>query len=195
MIAILLGTGFEDMEALVPYDMLKRGGVNVKTVSVTGDLSVVGGQGTQVVCDATLASLGRKGLEGVILPGGLRGVASLERSQRAMDLVAATYKAGGLVGAICAAPGILHGLSVLQGHHFTGYPSVVASLPMCQYHEDCHVVVDGNLVTAKAAGSAYTFGKVLLEKLTDQATAQGVMDGIYATTEEIFWNKEGSHVG
>ena len=56
MVAILLGTGFEESEALVPADLLRRAGIEVRLVGVDGP-AVTSAHGVTVTADLTLAEL------------------------------------------------------------------------------------------------------------------------------------------
>ena len=47
-IYVFLAEGFEEVEALTPVDVLRRAGLPVKTVSVTGVLTVNGAHGVPV---------------------------------------------------------------------------------------------------------------------------------------------------
>ena len=85
MVAILLGTGFEPIEALAPCDILRRGGVEVKLAALEGRV-VEGGQGIRVEADCALGDLNEEELEMVMLPGGLGGVHSILACEPALAL-------------------------------------------------------------------------------------------------------------
>ena len=53
MVYVFLADGFEEMEALAPVDILRRAGVEVKTVGVTGE-AVEGAHGIQVKADVSV---------------------------------------------------------------------------------------------------------------------------------------------
>ncbi len=186
MIAILLGTGFEDVEALAPCDVLRRAGAQVKLVGLES-LDVVGGQGIQVHADMVLDDLDISTVEMLVLPGGLRGVSSILNCPKALETIETVAKNGGYVAAICAAPTILSKLGLLTGKNVTGYPGTETQLTGATYHGDFHVVVDGAIITAKAAGSSLTFGKVLARLMVSREKAIAVLDGMCGTTEAVLW--------
>lgn len=189
MVAILMGTGFEEVEALAPCDMLRRADVETKLVALE-NLTVAGGRGIPVQCDCLLKDLDLPQVDMLVLPGGLGGVASISNCPMALEAIQAVASQGGYIAAICAAPTILAKLGLLQGKEVTGYPTTQAQLAEGTYHEDFHVVVHGNIITAKAAGSSLTFGKVLVRLMQNRETAIAVANGMYATTEAVLWVAE-----
>ncbi|MFI3313692.1 MAG: DJ-1 family glyoxalase III [Eubacteriales bacterium] len=186
MVVILLGTGFEEVEALAPCDVLRRGGVDTKLVGLDS-ITVAGGRGISVQCDMVLADLDCAQVELLVIPGGLGGVASISGCPKALEAIQMIHDQGGYVAAICAGPTILAKLGLLAGKEVTGYPTTEDQLTGATYHGDFHVVVHGNIITAKAAGSSLTFGKVLTRIMADRQTAIHVMDGMYGTTEAVLW--------
>ena len=111
MVYVLLGTGFEETEAIAPIDLLRRAGVQVLTVGVNGK-TVVGGHGIGVVADITLDEMDLTAMDMIVLPGGLGGVASVRASKPAMDALAFAWNNGKFVAAICAGPTVLADLGI-----------------------------------------------------------------------------------
>ena len=176
MVAILLGTGFEPIEALAPCDILRRGGVEVKLAALEGRV-VEGGQGIRVEADCALGDLNEEELEMVMLPGGLGGVHSILACEPALALVRRAYEAGKWIGAICAAPQILAKLGITDGRKATCYPGVEAVMGNALM-QDAGVVRDGKVITGRAAGSAEAFGLALLAALRGEKMARRVADEI-----------------
>ncbi len=176
MVAILLGTGFEPIEALAPCDILRRGGVEVKLAALDGR-AVEGGQGIRVEADCALSDLNEEELEMVMLPGGLGGVHSILACEPALALVRRAYEADKWIGAICAAPQILAKLGITDGRKATCYPGVEAVMGNALM-QDAGVVRDGKVITGRAAGSAEAFGLALLAALRGEQTAKRVADEI-----------------
>ena len=176
MVAILLGTGFEPIEALAPCDILRRGGVEVKLAALEGSI-VEGGQGIRVEADCALSDLNEDKLEMVILPGGLGGVHSILACEPALALVRRAYEAEKWISAICAAPQILAKLGITDGRKATCYPGVEAVMGNALM-QDAGVVRDGKVITGRAAGSAEAFGLALLAALRGEQTAKRVADEI-----------------
>ena len=169
MVYILLGTGFEEIEALAPCDLLRRAGAEVALVGVNG-MEVVGSHGIAVRTDLPLDAVHLENLEMLVLPGGLRGVESLLHCKAALELTKRAWKEGKYVCAICAAPTILAKLGIVGDAPATCYPGKEGEMgeaKMCS----TAVVQAGKLITGRSAGSALDFALTLIEALkgTDEA--------------------------
>ena len=73
MVYILLAPGFEEAEALVPADLLRRAGVEAALAALEGEL-VPGGHGITVKADLALDQVDLDRAEMIVLPGGGVGV-------------------------------------------------------------------------------------------------------------------------
>ena len=172
MVAMLLGTGFEPLEAVAPCDILRRGGVEVKLAAI-GEKLVEAGHGVRVEADCTLAELDVKSLEMIILPGGLGGVRAIGASNAALGAVREVYDAGGFVAAICAGPTVLARLGLLEGKKATCYPGCEDEMAGAVM-QNAGVVRDGRIITGRAAGAAVDFGLALLAALKGEDEAKRV---------------------
>ena len=121
MVYMLLGTGFEETEAIAPLDLLRRAGVDVLTVGVTGK-TVYGGHNIGIEADITIDEMDLTNLEMIILPGGLGGVASARASQPALNALKFAWENDKFVAAICAGPTVLADLGITDGKNATCYP-------------------------------------------------------------------------
>lgn len=177
MVYLFLGTGFEEAEAIIPCDLLRRAGVEVRTVGLNG-AAVTGGHGITVTADCLLSEIDPAAAEMVILPGGLGGVRSIQSCPAALDAVRRVFAAGGYVAAICAAPTILAALGLTDGKRATCYPGMegeMGSACMCSGG----AVTDGRLITGKAAGTAFDFALALITALCGEAAAKTVAGAIF----------------
>ena len=177
MVYILLAPGFEEAEALVPADMLRRAGIETSLVSLDGE-SVPGSHGVTVTADAALDELDRSKLDMVVLPGG-PGHKDLGKDPRVERLVREVAGQGRWVAAICAAPTLLGGWGLLEGRAAVCYPGMEAGLTGARAKMDRSVVVDGNIITGRAAGSAFDFGLTLVEVLAGKEEADKIRSGIH----------------
>ena len=176
MVYMLLGTGFEETEAIAPLDLLRRAGVSVATVGINGKV-VYGSHGIGVEADITLEEMNLSDLEMIILPGGLGGVASIRASGEALAAVRYAWENGKYTAAICAAPTILAELGITEGRSATCYPSCEGQ--MGQANLVCQAAVtDGKLITGTSAGCAIPFGLALIAALKGEAAAQAVAQQI-----------------
>lgn len=178
MVVILLGNGFEEAEAIVPADLLRRAGIEVALVSLEGT-QVTSSHGITVKADATLETLDADRISLLFLPGGLGGVEAIQGCPAALKLVRAIYDKGKYLAAICAAPTILGAMGLLGGRKAVCYPGMEDGLTGADVQKGHGVVVDGNLITGEAAGSAFEFGLKLVELLKGSAAAQQVKDAVH----------------
>lgn len=160
MIAILLADGFEEIEALTPLDLLRRAGVDVRTVAI-GSKIVVGSHGIGVVCDLLCDEVNLSEVTMAIFPGGMPGSLNLDASPFTNKIIDAVLKNGGKLAAICAAPLVLGRRGLLDGKNAICYPGFEAELVGAKI-SDKSVVTDGNVTTAKGMGVALEFAKELV---------------------------------
>ena len=165
MIYVFLAKGFEEMEALVPVDVLRRAGIEVKTVGVTGK-QVRGSHGISVSCDILAGEAVFDNLDGIILPGGLPGTTNLEADETVQKFIDYAAENGKIIGAICAAPMILGHKGLLRGKNavcFTGFEKELEGARVL----DRPAVRDGNIVTGWGAGGAMDFALLYLETVSE----------------------------
>lgn len=172
MVYVILGKGFEEMEALAPVDILRRGGVEVKTAGIGGK-EIVGAHGITVEADITVEEICVRGMEMIVLPGGLGGVHSILGSDAALSAVQRAWKGGRFVAAICAAPTVLATLGITDGKQATCYPGMENQMGSAQM-TGLPVVRDGSLICGQAAGAAVPFGLALLAALKGEEAAEKI---------------------
>ena len=173
MVYMLLGTGFEETEAIAPLDLLRRAGVEVRTLGINGK-TVYGSHGIGVEADLELAeNMDLGNAEMIILPGGLGGVASIRASKTAMDLIRKFHEQGLYTAAICAGPTILADLGITDGKRATCYPGCEEQMGSA-IMADAAAVTDGTVITGTSAGCAIPFGLELIRALKDEQTARKI---------------------
>ena len=177
MVYMLLGTGFEETEAIAPLDLLRRADVKVLTVGINGK-TVYGGHGIGVEADITLAEMDLTDLEMIILPGGLGGVASVRASESAMNALQFAWDNDKFVAAICAGPTVLADLGITNGKQATCYPGCESGMGNASMLDNAPCVRDGNLITGTSAGCAIPFGLELIAALKGKQTADTVAEQI-----------------
>lgn len=169
MIYVFFAHGFEEIEAVTTVDILRRAELEVKTVGV-GAKTVTGSHGITVHCDMIDHMAGTKGLEMVVLPGGMPGTRNLEKSQTVARFIEYAVKNDIWLAAICAAPSILGRMGLLEGRTVTCFPGFEDQLGGAN-HTGNRVEQDGRLVTAKGAGAAVLFAAKLVECLLGKERA------------------------
>lgn len=178
MVCVLLGKGFEEAEALVPADLLRRAGVEVTLTALEGEL-VSGSHQITVRADKTLAQIDPEAVELVFLPGGLGGVKALGSDPRVARLIHAVHDRGGYVAAICAAPTLLAALGLLEGRRAVCYPGMEDEMAGALIQPSVPFAVEDRIVTGEAAGAAFSFGLKLVELLKGPESAQQVKDAVH----------------
>ena len=172
MVYMLLGTGFEETEAIAPLDLMRRAGIEVKTVGLNGKI-VYGSHGIGVVADMEIDQLDTADLEMIVLPGGLRGVASIRACRQAMEAVRWAYENGKFTAAICAGPTVLADLGIPNGKNATCYPGCEDRMGSANM-VCAAAVTDGKLITGASAGCAIPFGLALIEALKGADMAEKI---------------------
>lgn len=177
MVYVLLGTGFEEVEAITPIDLLRRADVEVLTVGLN-DKIVVGGHGIAVEADITVGEMDLTNLDMIVLPGGLGGVASARACPAALDALRFAWDNGKFVAAICAGPTVLADLHITDGKDVTCYPGCEAGMGNANVLSGVRTARDGQLITGTSAGCAVPFALALIAALKGQTVADSVADKI-----------------
>ncbi len=178
MTYIFLAPGFEEIEALCPLDLLRRAGVEVKTVGIGGK-SVAGSHGITVEADMADIDFSDPEPDLIVLPGGMPGTLNLQASPVVMNAIKNTAKGDAYIGAICAAPMILGKLGLLRNKKATCYPGFE------EYLEDADVlevpaVIDGKIITGAGMGAALDFGLLLVSVLCGEDKAAELRHSVIA---------------
>lgn len=177
MVYVFLATGFEEVEALAPIDILRRANVDVQLVSVTGERIVKGSHNIEIVSDLLFEDADFTEGELFVLPGGMPGTLNLEAHSGLAEILKSAYHAGKLIAAICAAPMVFGKLGLLNGHKATCYPSFEEYLSGAEFSTE-RVVVSDNVITSRGAGTAMEFGLSLVEKLKGAGDAKKLAEGM-----------------
>lgn len=174
---IFLATGFEEIEAAATIDVIRRGGLQIKSVSVTGQKTVTGAHGIPVGADELFENTDFSDAEMLILPGGMPGTSNLDAHAGLKKLLIDFDAKDKPIAAICAAPIVLGGLGILDGKKATCYPGFEDKLGKAIHTED-PLVIDGKIITGKGPGFAVTFGLGIVEYLKGKEAADEVAAGL-----------------
>lgn len=180
---IFLANGFEETEAIAPLDILRRGGVDVKTVSIHFDKFITGAHKVTLTADMTYGEFkanveldGTDKNDVMIFPGGMPGTRNLAENAEIINFMRLHYAEGGSIAAICAAPGlVVSQLPSLEGIHFTCYDGFEDG-PIARggIYERKPAVADGNVITGRGPGCAVEFGLAILGHLKGEEVAEEV---------------------
>lgn len=172
-----MADGFEDIESLAAVDILRRGGVDVKTVSITGSEYVESSHGVTVKTDMLFEDVRLDDADLLMLPGGMPGAEHLNRHEGLRAALLGHNAAGRHIAAICAAPMVLGSLGLLNGRRATCYPGFEDRLTGATYTAELFTT-DGNITTGEGPAATFPYAYALLTMLTDGQTAQGVAEGM-----------------
>jgi len=177
MVYMLLGTGFEETEAIAPLDLLRRAGVQVATVGLNGKV-IYGSHGIGIEADMEIGEMDLTDMEMLVLPGGLGGVASIRASKSAMDAIRFAWENGKFTAAICAGPTVLADLGITDGKNATCFPSCKDGMGSANLISNAAAVRDGNVITGTSAGCAIPFGLELIKALKGETEAKRIAEQI-----------------
>lgn len=177
MIYVFLATGFEDVEAIAPVDIMRRAGLDVQTVSITGEEIVVSAHGVGIASDLLLSDVDFSSAEMLVLPGGLPGSTNLDACKPLTEAIKRHFESGGPIAAICAAPLVYGHLGLLQGRRATCYPGVESELTGATYTAAI-VERDGNIITGKGPAAAFEFGYTIVDFFLGEGASQPLRQGM-----------------
>ena len=177
MIYVFLATGFEDIEAIAPVDIMRRAGLQVQTVSITGEKVVQSAHGVGITSDILLSEVDFQAAEMLVLPGGLPGSTNLDACQPLTKAIKQHFEEGGAVAAICAAPLVFGHLGLLEGRRATCYPGVERELKGATYTAAI-VEQDGNIITGKGPAAAFEFGYTIVDYFLGEGASMPLRQGM-----------------
>lgn len=173
MVYVLLGTGFEEVEAIAPVDLMRRAGIEVQTVGITGK-TVAGSHKIPVEADILPENMDLESMDMIVLPGGLGGVASARASQAALDALRWGWDHDRFVAAICAGPTVLADLGIPDGKKATCFPGCEEQMGKADMVPGVAALRDGKLITGTSAGCAIPFALELIKALKGSEAADKV---------------------
>ena len=173
MVYGLLGPGFEEVEAIAPVDLMRRAGIEVQTVGITGK-TVTGSHKIPVEADILPENMDLESMDMIVLPGGLGGVASARASQAALDALRWGWEHDRFVAAICAGPTVLADLGIPDGKKATCFPGCEGQMGKADMVPGAAALRDGKLITGTSAGCAIPFALELITALKGSEAADKV---------------------
>ena len=170
---IFLADGFEESEAIIPIDILRRAGIECIMVSITDSITVTSSHNVKVVADSLFDMKECLNGDAIILPGGIPGTINLLNHDGVKDIILEYNKNNKIIAAICAAPTILGEMGLLKGKKAICYPSMTEKL-FGAIVEDEKCIKDDNIITSKGLGAAMNFALKLVEELIDSETMEKI---------------------
>jgi protein deglycase len=175
-VAVILADGFEEVEAIAIIDVLRRAEIHT-VIAGLHDNHIISARNVKIIPDTVIDTIKADDFDMIVLPGGQPGSDNLNADPRVKELIRSFSEKGKLMGAICAAPYVLANAGVLAGKRATSYPSYKDQLGNVRYEEKS-VVVDGNVLTSRGAGTALAFGLAIVEKLISRDKALKIKDSM-----------------
>lgn len=179
-IGIFIANGCEEVEALTVVDILRRGGIDIETISITDVAQVTSSRRITFLTDTVKTAVTFSKLDGIILPGGMPGTLNLKEDETVQQVIREFAQEGKLVAAICAAPHVLGEAGLLKGKRATCHPGFEEKLVGAEVEEKA-VVTDGNIITSRGMGTAIPFGLEILRYLKGQDAVDKVCGGLVYT--------------
>ncbi len=180
MIYIVLADGFEEIEALTPYNLFKRASLDVKLVGLSS-LSPCGGTlSLRVDCDLTIEDALKSSdkIELLMFPGGYNGTLNCNAHPLTDALIEKAVSDGAYLSAICAAPMIYGTRGLLRGKKAIAYPDFIKYLDGAEVSYKKKVVRDGKIITGAGMGSSFQFGIELIKALLGEAKASELKEKV-----------------
>lgn len=176
-VCMFFGTGYEEVEALAVIDILRRAGVDVSMVSITGERKVTSSHKVTIEMDCLLEEVDFERVKMILLPGGMPGTTNLEACEPLMKQLDNFYERKKAIGAICAAPSILGHRGMLKGRNACCYPSFESHLEGAAVSKNPCEISDF-IITSRGMGCAVDFGLAVLGYLRGQEAADKIADAI-----------------
>lgn len=174
-VAIMIGNGFEDIEMVSVYDILKRAGVSAELISVN-DETVTSAHGLRVTSDRNIKDTELKDYDMIFIPGGK--IDNLLKSEELKKELKAFDEKGKMISAICAGPLVLENANILNGRSVTSYPGLGDRFTNVNYIGDAITVTDENILTSRGPATAPYFAFEILDNLGLQKEAEEIFKGM-----------------
>ena len=171
-VIVALADGFEEMEAVISIDVLRRADLNVISAAISNDLLVKGACNITVQADVFLKDLAIIP-DAFLLPGGATGAKNLAASKVVNDMLLKCSQQNKVIAAICASPAcVLAKAGILEGKNATCYPSFSKLFSPNVRASENAVVIDGNIITSRAPGTAFDFALAIARVLCGEQTVK-----------------------
>ena len=176
-VVVFLAEGFEEVEALTVVDLLRRGNIEVDTISIKGNEFVTGRTNITVMADYNIDEKEMCEYDALVLPGGMPGTKNLMENKIICDTILKFNDETKLISAICAAPTVCGKLGILEGKKACCYPGFEGELLGAKVSSD-NVCVDKNVITSKGIGTAIEFALSIIEYLEGKSISERVRENI-----------------
>jgi protease I len=170
-VAILVASGFEQIEMTSPREALEGAGAETDLISIEDD-EVKGWEHTEwgdtFEVDVRIDDADPDDYDALLLPGGVMNPDKLRRNEKVQRFVRAFFDEGKPVASICHGPWTLIDAGVSKGRRMTSYPSIQMDLKNAGVKwSDEEVVVDQGLVTSRRPDDLPAFNAKMIEEIAE----------------------------
>ncbi|AGM26192.1 DJ-1 family protein [Spiroplasma syrphidicola EA-1] len=163
--ALFLAPGFEEGEAIITTDVLRRGQIKVDLVSITDQLEVTSSHQVVIKADQLVTEVKYEDYDGFILPGGKVGVDNLAKNSQIKEWLLKANHDEKTIAAVCAAPQILGHLGILDNREATSYPGCTEGMENAIYNDEMAAITDGHIITGASVGSTMNFALAIADRV------------------------------
>jgi 4-methyl-5(b-hydroxyethyl)-thiazole monophosphate biosynthesis len=166
----ILAEGFEEIEAVTIIDLLRRADIQV-TVAGLGAQKITGSHQIIIQCDVQLEDVNTDQFTHLFLPGGQPGSTNLKNNKTVLEFIRSFNKSQKTIGAICAAPTVLHEAGIVKNRKITSFPAEKEIFVDSIYMEE-DIVHDGNIITSRGVGTAIKFALYMIGIIAGNKTSR-----------------------
>lgn len=181
-VLVPLAEGFEEIEAVAIIDIMRRGGIEVTSAYLNGELDtalVTGANGITIQADVPIKYVLVDEFDMIVLPGGWGGTKHLAQNELVQKLLKEFEAKDKYLGAMCAGPYALHVAGVLS-HNYTCYPSAEKEIRLDGYTSSQKVVIDKKVITSQGPATAICFALSIIKELVGEESYKAVKAGTLA---------------
>lgn len=173
---MILANGFEELEAIGTYALLKRANLDFEVYSLNE--SYIKGQYNLplIVPSFTDSKLNLADYDFLVIAGG-REHLELRKNESFLNVIKEFNNSKKLIAAICAGPTILGDLGLLNNKNYTCFNSMNQDFKGTFI--DKYVVVYDNLITAKSCAATIDFALEIIKYLNGEQDQKRVKEEIY----------------
>ncbi|XP_012518498.1 PREDICTED: protein deglycase DJ-1 [Propithecus coquereli] len=174
---VILAKGAEEMETVIPVDVMRRAGIKVTIAGLAGKDPVQCSRDVVICPDASLEDAKKQGpYDVVVLPGGNLGAQNLSESAAVKEILKEQEERKGLIAAICAGPTALLAHEIGFGSKVTTHPLAKDKMMNGSHYSysESRVEKDGLILTSRGPGTSFEFALTIVEALSGKEMADQV---------------------
>ncbi|CAG8514371.1 13964_t:CDS:2 [Funneliformis mosseae] len=170
---MLVADGSEEMETVIPIDVLRRAQIDVTVagIALQNENYAKCSRGVMIVPDQSFSNISEENLfkkciyDVIIIPGGLAGARTISSNSEVQRLLASAHQSGKFIAAICAGTIAIKSANINKGGKITSHPVVKADLENDYDYQEERVVVDNKVISSRGPGTAFLFALTIVEQL------------------------------